>query len=77
MLDQKNYKILDPSYAKPEEHHIPFEPKLLLLDKKKYLQGYTSNNKRSTTNQKTLSPAERKFVILLDLLKHRYYKSFD
>lgn len=35
MLTQKNYKVLSPSYAYPQGKELPFEPKLLLLEKRK------------------------------------------
>ena len=45
MLKQKKYKMLSPSYAYPEDWKIPFEPKLLLLEKRKIFDLENRTNK--------------------------------
>lgn len=37
IIDNDNYRLLTPSYCYPEGGNIPFEPKLIVLDKKKWL----------------------------------------
>lgn len=67
MLKQKRYKILSPSYAYPEDWKIPFEPKLLLLEKRKIFDLENRTNKH--IKQKELGKFAMMLVKLLDYIK--------
>ena len=67
MLKQKRYKILSPSYACPEEWKIPFEPKLLLLEKRIILD--LENRTNNHTKQKELGKFAMRLVKVLDYIK--------
>lgn len=74
MLGQRNYKILSPSYAFPEERlgKLNFEPKLLLIDKHKIMDLKGRDPARK--GQRTLGTIGKKIVRRLGGLKNRLIK---
>ena len=67
---QKDYKILSPSYCYPEGWDIPFEIKILVLDKEKYIPLSTSKIEEGT-KQKELSALQIKFLKVFERIKRK------
>ena len=69
MLTQKNYKVLSPSYAYPEDWDMPFEPKLLLLGKRKIWD--LKDRQPDMTGQKRMNGLRKYLTFPLDYFKCR------
>ena len=69
MLTQENYKILSPSFAYPQGKELPFEPKLLLLEKRKIWS--LEDRQPDMTGQKRFTKLRRYLSYPIDYIKRR------
>ena len=74
MLSQRNYKILDPGFAYPEEFDVPYEKKMFLIAKKNRFNvdrvvDYTGQNLYSFKNK-----FSRTIIYIVDSIKQKIFK---